>query len=305
MRVYSVVATLYRSEASIEEFVLRVSRMMTSLGWVFEIVLVDDGSPDSSFAKSVELKREFPEIRVVRLSRNYGHHLAMMAGLEHARGQRVFLLDSDLEEQPEWLPEFVEVFESRQSDLVFGVQENRKGGPFEKISGAVYHSLMAWLSDGLVPRNWVTARLMSRRFVDSLLEYRVKSPVLGAISAMNGFSQVSVPIQKLSISPTTYSFKRRMALFVDTVILFGSKPLQLAFWAGLLLSGLAMAATLALVAIYFFRGVAVEGWTSVMVSVWFFGGLNLAIISLIGRIQLRTIREASSFPRYSVMEIVD
>lgn len=122
----SIVATLYRSERYLIDFHDRVCATAESLvGEDFEIILVDDGSPDGSLALALELQMRNPRVQVIELSRNFGHHAAIVAGLAHARGEQIFLLDCDLEEQPEWLPLFFEKLEASGADVVFGVQQER------------------------------------------------------------------------------------------------------------------------------------------------------------------------------------
>ena len=133
---------------------------------------MNDGSPDDSLEHALQLQHDDPRLVVVDLARNFGHHKAMMVGLSHARGDRVFLLDSDLEEQPEDLLRFHERFAQGDCDVVFGVQESRRGGLVERVTGALYFSLVDALSDQKIPRNIVAARLMKRDYVRALVRHR-------------------------------------------------------------------------------------------------------------------------------------
>src|SRR5438093_844843 len=135
----SVVTTLYRSASYIADFYERVSRAASTMTDDYELIFVNDGSPDDSLQRAIALYEQDRRVRIVDLSRNFGHHKAMMTGLAHVRGDLVFLIDVDLEEQPDWLLEFSKVMERTRADVVFGVQQRRKGRLFERWTGAIFY----------------------------------------------------------------------------------------------------------------------------------------------------------------------
>ena len=147
----SIVTTLYQSAAYVEPFCRRAAEAARAITDDFEIVLVNDGSPDDSLARAVSLAEQDPRLVVVDLSRNFGHHKAIMTGLAHARGEQVFLLDSDLEEAPEWLSEFFEVRVREGCDVVYGVQAERRGDAFERISGRWFYRLFSAMTGMALP----------------------------------------------------------------------------------------------------------------------------------------------------------
>src|SRR5205085_8559883 len=175
----SVVSTLYKSEPHLEEFYARVSAAARAVTEDFEIVLVNDGSPDNCQQIALEICRRDPRVRLIELSRNFGHHKAIMTGLAESEGARVFLVDSDLEEPPEVLADFFRHMEETAVDVVYGVQETRKGRRFERISGAAFYWLFNLLSTHSIPRNLVTARLMTRPYVQALVQHRDREVFLG------------------------------------------------------------------------------------------------------------------------------
>src|SRR5262249_52612674 len=138
----------------------------------YEIVFVDDGSPDNALAVALEIVNRDPKVSVVELSKNFGHHKAMMTGLSQARGDLVFLIDVDLEEPPEILGEFYRELTEKSADMVFGVQQERHGTWFQRTSGEAFYHLYNLLSTNVVPRNQLRARLMTRRYVDALVRHR-------------------------------------------------------------------------------------------------------------------------------------
>ena len=184
----SIVATLYQSAPHIHEFHQRASAVAQELaGDDYEIVLVNDGSPDNSLDLAVQLAEDDRHLVVVDLSRNFGHHKAMLTGLSHAKGDQVFLIDSDLEEEPEWLLEFERQLERDSCDVVYGVQSKRKGGWFERISGWLFYKIFNVLTDTKVPANMVTARLMTRRYLDALLLHGERALSIGGLYVITGF----------------------------------------------------------------------------------------------------------------------
>lgn len=279
----SVVTTLYQSSPYLEEFHRRVSAQARALaGESFEIVLVNDGSPDDSLAVALRLHRDDPHLRVLDLSRNFGHHRAMMTGVAHARGDRVFLIDCDLEEPPELLQAFDECMSANDCDMVYGVQEQRRGGWFQRVSGDAHYRLFNLLSTVPMPRNIITARLISRRMLNALLQYGEQVAWMDGLFALAGFRQVGLPVVKASISESTYTLRRKLKLFVDAVTDFSEVPLHLIFYAGFVISLLSGCYITYLVFQKLYSGISVDGWTSVIVSLWFLGGITILFLGVIG-----------------------
>src|SRR5688500_4631340 len=271
----SVVATLYSSARYLEEFHARVSAAAQQLTTDYELILVNDGSPDDSLAVAKALLRRDDRIRIIDLSRNFGHHKAMMTGLAYSRGDLVFLLDSDLEEDPELLSEFVTVMKQTGADVVFGVQQRRRGTWFERVSGNVYYTLYNALAAQQVPRDLVTVRLMKRRYVRALIAHQEREVNIGALWALTGFHQVAKPVHKRHKGTTTYTLRRKIAHVVNSLTSFSSAPLVFIFYVGTTISLLAGLFGTYLIVRRLFFGVLLEGWPSLIVSIWFLGGLTL------------------------------
>src|ERR1051325_3242957 len=160
----SIVSTMYRSAPYLREFHARVSASARNITNDYEIILVNDGSPDESLELALELQKSDPRIRVVDLSRNFGHHAAMLMGLTHARGDWVFLIDGDLEEKPELLERFSAEQEASGVDVVFGVQESRGDRWTQRWGAWLFYKFFNALSDYPLPEHLMTVRLMSRRY---------------------------------------------------------------------------------------------------------------------------------------------
>lgn len=279
----SVVSTMYRSSRYLEEFFARASAAARALvGDDYEIVMVNDGSPDDSLQVAVAQAARNPHFVVVDLSRNFGHHKAMMTGLSFARGERVFLLDCDLEEDPEWLAAFSTQMAQTGSDVVYGVQEQRKGGSFERWTGQLFYTVFNMLSEVKIPANIVVARLMSRRYVDALLRYRESELFMAGVWHAAGFDQSPHVIRKRSSGETTYNFRRKAAMLVNSITSFSDVPLRLIFYTGATISAFSVAAAVFLVLQKIILETPLSGWTSLMVSLWLIGGLIISFLGLIG-----------------------
>lgn len=301
----SVVTTMYRSTPYLRAFHERVRAAVLALTADYEIVFVNDGSPDDSLATALAIRDQDPNVKVVDLSRNFGHHKAMMAGLAHADGDFVFLIDCDLEEDPELVARFRTVMDETGADVVYGVQETRKGGCFERLSGGLFFKVFNFLSSHPIPPNLLTARLMTRRYVDALLEHREREICISGLWACTGFEQVAVPVTKRSRGATNYNLVRKVSLAVNAVTSFSAKPLYYVFYLGcaiIITAGLGIGY---LVIGRLFFGIFLEGWLSVILSVWLLGGLTIFSIGLVGIYLAKTYIETKQRPNVIVREIYE
>jgi len=300
----SIVATLYQSAPYVKEFYQRASTTARQVvGEDYEIVLVNDGSPDSSLDLAVQLTQEDNHVVVIDLSRNFGHHKAMMTGLENARGERVFLIDSDLEEEPEWLINFESQMNCEASDVIYGVQSKRKGGYFEQFTGKLFYRVFSFFTGIKQPDNIVTARLMSRRYVDALLLHREREINIGGLWIITGFKQCHQTVHKHSSSSTTYSLSRKFSHFVNAVTSFSSLPLVFTFYSGLFISITAVAYISYLIIRYLFIAAPPDGYTSLIASIWFFSGLIIFFIGVQGVYIAKLFSEVKQRP-YTIVRHV-
>jgi putative glycosyltransferase len=278
----SIVTTLYKSGAHVEEFHRRASEAAQRFTDDYEIVMVDDGSPDNSLEIACALAHMDSRVRVVELSRNFGHHKAMMTGLDHARGELCFLIDSDLEEDPALLQNFFDKMHTSNADVVYGFQDQRKGDFGERLSGNIAYRVFNALLSHPIPTNHITVRLMKREYVDSLLLHRERETVIGGLWVITGFYQLGIPVEKLARKGTTYSFWHRWLMLINSVTSFSETPLVAIFYLGIVIFGLSTLVGVGLlIHKLVFRG-AVEGWVSVMMSVWLLGGLLIFCVGIIG-----------------------
>ena len=299
-----IVATLYQSAPYIAEFHARATVVAQQLaGDDYQIVLVNDGSPDDSLDVAIKLTDNDTHVVIVDLSRNFGHHKAMMTGLDHARGERVFLIDVDLEEQPEWLLDFSQQMARECCDVVYGVQERRKGNWFERWSGQWFYTLLKMLTGFPLPQNVVTARLMTRRYVEALLRHREREVFMAGLWHITGFAQTGKKDQKQSSSETTYTLRRKLSLLVNSVTSFSNAPLISIFYIGLVISFFSTVYIAYLVLQRLLWAAPLGGWTSVMASIWLLGGMIISFIGVVGIYLAKIFSEAKQRP-YTIVRHV-
>jgi putative glycosyltransferase len=226
-----------------------------------------------------------------------------MTGIAHAGGDLVFLLDSDLDEDPELLTVFHSRLLEDDCDVVYGFQPRRRGGIVTKLTGEVYFWLLDKLSADQIPRNIMTARLMKRDYVNALLEHRDREFLISQLWASSGFRQVGVAATKHVSSTSTYSFRMRVEYFVKHLTTSSTKLLYMIFYLGLALTVAAAALIVYFILLYAFERVPVNGFTSIIVSIWFFGALSTVILGIQGIYVANILSESKRRP-YTVVRKV-
>jgi putative glycosyltransferase len=299
----SVVTTLYTSETTIEEFVRRSAAAARAITPDYEIVMVDDGSPDGSLTIAIRLAGTDARLKVVELSRNFGHHKALMTGLMHAAGEYCFLIDSDLEEAPELLAEFWQKLHADGKDVVYGYQDQRSGNVAKRMTGAIAYKVFDWLLSARIPANHLTVRLMRREYVDALLLHRETQLVIGGLWVITGFKQLGLAVDKKDRGASTYSLTRRWHLLLDSITNFSETPLIAIFYVGIVISTAAGLLGLFLLLRWAIGGVGVAGWVSVMLSVWLLGGLAILFIGVIGMYLSKIFLETKQRPLTIVRKV--
>lgn len=296
---------MYRSAAFIGEFYARMSRAASSLTDDYELVLVNDGSPDDSLALALTLARSDNRVKVVELSRNFGHHYAALAGLSQADGERTFLIDIDLEEQPEWLLEFAAAQERTGADVVFGIQEKRTGSLLRSIAGTLFYRIFNALSDLKIPENVCTVRIIKREFVQALLTLRDRNLFLAGNFAWAGFKQIPMPVKKANRrTRSNYNLRRTIRLFFDAISSFSSYPLRAIFLTGLVISSFSGLLGIQMIVHKLLHPETIAmGFSSMIVSIWFLGGLVIFFLGVIGLYLSKIFVEVKDRPQYIIRKV--
>lgn len=279
----SIVTTMYYSRNYLHEFYLRTLAAVRELNLDYEIIFVDDGSPDDSLQVALELQEGDANIKVIQLSKNFGHQRAIMTGLQHAKGEYVFLIDCDLEEDPKLLTILWEkIMQHPDIDVVYGIQIKRKGGWFERTSGRLFYRILSALSSIEYPADTLTSRIMRRNYVDSIKKFGEKELDLWGVFVLAGFNQIGIPVTKGYKGTSTYTFAKKVRRGVEIITSFSHRPLYITFFLGII-SFLVAAVTIATIVYQkYFLQVDVEGWASILASIWLVGGMILLMLGIFG-----------------------
>jgi dolichol-phosphate mannosyltransferase len=295
----SVVAPVYNEEGTIEEFHARVCAALDGLP--FELVLVDDGSSDGSPMKLTQLAHEDPRVRVVQLSRNFGHQTALTAGLDHASGDPVVMLDADLQDPPELIPTMLDHWRAG-CDVVYAVREHRAGESRFKLSTARwFYRLFDKLAQVELQPNSGDFRLLDRRPLDALLSMRERNRFLRGMTVWVGYTQAAVPYQRDAryAGETKYTLSKMLRFSLDAISSFSHRPLQLATLLGFVISTLAFIA-IPIVVVLRVLGSYLPGFSALTIVVLLLGGIELIAIGIIGEYVGRIYDEVKGRPLYLV-----
>ena len=283
MNDVSIVTTMYYSKDYLQEFYDRTISIIKELNLSYEFILVDDGSPDDSLLTSIQLQNTDSNIKIIELSRNFGHQRAIMTGLQYASGKLVFLIDCDLEESPELLKDFWHRMITQPNlDVVYGVQLKRKGGWFERLSGRLFYKTLSALSPVHYPADTLTARIMSRNYVDSIIKFQEKELDLWGIFALAGFNQQSISVHKGHRGVSTYTLNKRVKRALEIITSFSHRPLYLTFILGVVSFIIAFINIAVIAYKKMMLNVDVEGWASILASIWLVGGMILLVLGIFG-----------------------
>ncbi len=295
----SVVAPVYNEEALIDEFYTRVRGALE--GVQFELVLVDDGSTDGSSAVLERLATGDPRVHVVSLSRNFGHQTALTAGLDHARGDAVVMLDADLQDPPELIPRMLDHWRAG-CDVVYAVREQREGeSRFKLTTARWFYSIFDKLAQVELQHNSGDFRLLDRAPLDALLSMRERNRFLRGMTVWVGYTQAAVPYHRdpRFAGETKYTIPRMLKFSLDAISSFSHRPLQLATLLGFLISTLAFVA-IPVVIVLRILGSYLPGFGSITIAILLLGGIQLIALGIIGEYVGRIYDEVKGRPLYLV-----
>jgi len=304
----SVVVPCYNEQEVLAELYRRLSAVCRESKISYEIVLVNDGSKDRTWPMMAELTESDPTIVAVNLSRNHGHQLALTAGLSICRGERILIIDADLQDPPELLPEMMAKMDTG-ADVIYGQRRHREGEAVTKlITAAVFYRLIARLTDVPIPRDTGDFRLMSRRALDVLLAMPERHRFIRGMVSWIGFRQEPLVYDRATrfAGTTKYPFRKMLRFAFDAITAFSVKPLALASYVGMItgvfalsLLGYSLGSYLGL-----FPGKLERGWTSLMSVIALLGSVQLMVLGIIGEYLGRMYEQVKGRPLFIIQDIV-
>jgi dolichol-phosphate mannosyltransferase len=297
----SVVSPMFNEVGGAREFVARVDAALAGLP--YELVLVDDGSDDGTTQLLFDMAEEDERIKVVQLSRNFGHQTALTAGLDHAQGDAVVMIDADLQDPPELIPELVARWEEGV-DVVYAVYRSRAGETrFKQATARLFYKLMSRLAQVELAHNANDFRLLDRRALDAVLTMRERNRFLRGMTVWVGYSQTAVEYDRAArfAGETKFPVRRMLRFSLDAISSFSQTPLQIATLLGFVFSAIAFIGLPAVV-VARFAGVYVPGVSTLLFVVLLLGGIQLITVGLIGEYVGRIYDEVKRRPLYLVSE---
>ena len=299
----SVVTSVYKNEDVFDIFISKFYEEFKKNDISkFEIIFVIDEKQDDSFKKLTKLKDKFSNISVINLTKNFGHHEALMTGIEHAKGKFTFVIDSDLEEDPTIFSDFYKEIKKENVDLVIGYQKKRKGGVFEKFSGNLAYFYLNKILKIEYPKNPTNASLMTKQFRESLLKHPEKSINYIGLLTITGFENVFVEINKYSKSKSTYTLRKKIDHLLNISLTYSSKSLSFLFYVAL--TNFVLSSSFVLYLIYkYFNSEILDGYTSILISVWFFSSIIILFLGVISFYLKIIMKEVKNRPRTIIKNI--
>ncbi len=293
----SVVTPIYQAQAHAVAFYERMSAAAQKLSSDYEIIFVNDGSNDDSLAVLMALHAGDPRVVVIDLSRNFGQHKAIYTGLEHARGDVVFVLDDDLEDQPEWLGEFHTVMQAQNAEVVLGVQRARAGSFSKRWAGEFFYFAMRRLFGVDIVKNIVTARLMSRRYVDVLIAHKEQGFELSIVGSYIGFKRAIVSVDKKAKLHSSYTLRKKIRFFENYVTSATTEPLHWVMPLGFACAVIGVLIGMVAAAKFMLFGTPVRTSMWLLMSLWLLGGLILGVLGGISLYIAKVVNEVRGRPQ--------
>ncbi|PKM41491.1 MAG: glycosyltransferase [Firmicutes bacterium HGW-Firmicutes-9] len=298
----SLIIPVFNEQEVLKDSFARMDAAMQSTGYTYEIIYINDGSRDQTLAQLRDLAKEHPQVKVLSFSRNFGHQLAVTCGMDAAKGDALIIIDVDLQDPPELIPEMVRMWEAG-ADIVYGKRVKRKGETiFKKLTASLYYRLLSWMSAYPIPLDTGDFRLIGRNVADVFLQMREHNRFLRGMSAWMGYNAVPIEYERQErfAGQTKYTLKKMLRLASDGITGFSDKPLTLPMTFGILLMLLSGFGLVALIVLAIVSGVA--PWLWALAGVVFVQGISLFFMGVQGMYLGRMYDELKGRPLYIVSE---
>ena len=305
MVTYSIVAPIYNEAKNIPELYKRVKNVMESIGESWELILVDDGSTDGSTDLLVDLEEKDNHVKPIIFARNFGHQIAVTAGLDYSRGKAVVIMDADLQDPPEVIPELIEKWKEGY-EVVYAIRSKREGETWFKLfTASLFYRIIRKITDVNIPMDAGDFRLMGRNVVNVLNKMREQHRFLRGMSVWVGFRQTGVYYERASryAGETKYPIKKMIKFASDAITSFSYFPLQLAMYIGFLSAGISILAIPLVIALRLIGSHAFFGQATTLIAVLFLGGVQLISLGILGEYIGRLYDEAKGRPLYIVRDL--
>lgn len=300
----SVVSPVYNAEKLVDSLVERINTSVSKITPDFEIILVDDFSPDNSWERIKNNCSKYPFVKGIKLSKNFGQQHALAAGMEHAKGQWIVIMDCDLQDRPEEIPNlYNKALEGY--DIVLASRVQRRDDVIKKILSKYFYALLGYLTGTKQDDTVANFAVLSRKVVDAIKSMGDYYRYFPTMVKWVGFNFTTLKIEHADREDgkkSSYSYKKRLDLAINTILSFSDKPLRLAVKLGLIISFISALYSIYAVILFFEGKVNVTGWTSLFISIWFFSGLIISVLGMVGLYLGKTFETVKNRPIYIIEE---
>jgi len=305
--VYSVVVPAYNEQEVIKVTYDRLTKVMKDMGEPYELIFINDGSKDSTAGLIAEFCENDASVKLINFSRNFGHMPAISAGMEHAKGQAIFVIDADLQDPPEVFPEMAAKWKEGYH-VVYGKRTKRKGeSVFKKLTAKIFYRFLRQMTSVDLPPDTGEFRLIDRKVCDVVNSLPEKSRYIRGLVSWVGFKQIPVEYvrEKRYAGVTKYPLRKMISFAMDAITSFSYKPLRFATTIGIFISLLSFMYILYVIYQYFFTDRTITGWASTIAAILFTQGIVLVLLGLMGEYIGRIYKEIQNRPNYIIQEIIE
>jgi len=302
----SIIIPVFNEEENLSELYARLRKVMEKLKKVYEVIFVDDGSKDRSFTILKNLHKKDKRVEIIKFSRNFGHHIALSAGLDYCKGIVIVMMDADLQDKPEYIPDLLSKIDQGY-DIVYAIRKSQKSPFLDKLTSKIFYKLFSKLSKITTPQKAGTFRAMRKKVVNILIKLSEKSRFIPGLIDWTGFKSTGVEVERDTRleGRRKYNFLKRVKLGVTAVISFSHFPLQIAGYLGFLVAGLSFLWVIYLIVKKIIFGIPLIGYTSLIISIFFLAGVQLIVLGLIGEYIGKIFLEVQNRPLYIIDQIIE
>ncbi|MBP9676496.1 MAG: glycosyltransferase family 2 protein [Anaerolineaceae bacterium] len=302
--IFTIIAPVYNEIDCLDTLYQRICEVMAQTGELWELILVDDGSTDGSTEKIRQLEENDKRIRKVIFARNFGHQIAVTAGLDYSRGDAVVIIDADLQDPPELFLQMIEKWREGYQ-VVYAQRSEREGETwFKRMTASIFYRTIYRITDVKIPLDTGDFRLLDRKVVDVMNSMRERHRFLRGMSAWVGFKSIGVPYKRAAryAGSTKYPFKKMLKLALTAVTSFSYVPLQIAMWLGFISAGISIIAIPVVIILRLIGSQFFFGQATTLIAVLFLGGVQLVSLGILGEYVGRIYDEVKGRPLYIVSE---
>jgi len=304
---YSIVVPVFNEENVLNEFYKRLTITMNKLEESYEIIFVNDGSTDTSLKIMMKFHSYDKRVKIIDFSRNFGHQIAITAGIDYASGEAIVTIDADLQDPPKVIPELIKKWKESY-DVVYGVRKKREGESFfKKVTASIFYKLLNRITDINIPLDSGDFRLIDRKVANNLKKIREKNRYIRGLTSWIGFKQIGVLYdrEKRFAGYTKYPLRKMIKLGLDAIFSFTNLPLKIATYFGFLVVGLGFSYQIYILILKIFINVTIQSCASLIVAVLFLGGVQLICIGIIGEYIGRIGEEIKKRPLYVIKGVIN